>query len=331
MPSRKTGFVLGKIMPLHRGHEALLRFARLFCDDLAVVVDRVKEPWVSGEKRCEWVRRTVPDADVFYLPRENPQDPSEHPDFWRIWQESLLALLPRRPDYVFASEPYGAKLAEVLGASFVPFDIGRETVPVSGTMLRDDLLAHWDYLSDAAKRDYTMRVCVFGPESTGKSTLARELAAHYKTVSVPEYARFFIEAKRDVVAADMPHIARGQAALERLMLPQARRMLFADTGVLATEIWTRWLFDRADDAVARIAGENLCDFYLLLQPDIPWVGDAVRYFEGRGDAFFDDCKNVLEKRGCNYAVIGGAGPARLDAAIDAVDRAAAAFFTARRL
>lgn len=330
-PRRKTGFVLGKFMPLHRGHEKLLRFARAFVDKLYVVVDRVPDPWVSGEKRCDWVRETVPDAEVFYLPVQNPQDPSEHPDFWRIWQESLLSLLPEKPDYVFASESYGAPLADVLGAVFIPFDIARVAAPVSGTMVRGDVLSHWDDLSAAAKRDYTMRICVFGPESAGKSTLARALAQHYGTVCVPEYARFFIEARKTVAPEDMAHIATGQAALTRLMLPRARRMAFIDTDPLATTIWTRWLFDRHDADVARIAEENLCDFYLLAKPDLPWVGDSVRYFEGRGAEFFDDCVRTLEKHGCRYAVVGGEGQARTDAAIDATDRAAAAFFTGRRL
>lgn len=324
----KTALVLGKFMPLHRGHEALLRFARGMADDLHVVVDNIPDPWVSAEKRCRWVRETVPDAQVFHLPQPNPQDPSEHPDFWRIWRESLLELLPVPPDFVVASENYGHRLAAELGAVFLPFDMARAAVPVSGTMLRDDLRGHWPMLSAAAKRDFTFRVCVFGPESVGKSTLTRQLAAHYRTAAADEYARSYIEARGEIAAVDMPLIAKGQQALIAQAVRCADRLAFTDTDALSTTVWSRWLFGASDKAVEKIADENPCDFYLLLSPDLPWVGDSVRYFEGRGAEFFADCRAVLERRKRLYAVVSGAGDARLQNAVAAVDRALPHFFQA---
>ena len=97
-------------MPLHQGHELLLNFARNYVDQLYVVVDRIKDEAFSGEQRCKWVKETIPDAQVFFLNQFNPQTPEEHPDFWQIWQTSLISLLPKKPDYVFASETYGFKL-----------------------------------------------------------------------------------------------------------------------------------------------------------------------------------------------------------------------------
>lgn len=325
--SRTSALVLGKFMPLHRGHEALLTFAQGIADDLFVVVDNIVDPWVPAARRVGWAQAVVPQAQVFHLPQPNPQDPSEHPDFWDIWRDTLLALLPCAPDYVVASEHYGEKLAAVLGARFVPFDIARQAVPVSGTMLRRDLFGEWEMLSAPARRDYTFRVCVFGPESTGKSTLTQLLADYYQTVAVPEYARTLIEFKRDITAADMPAIARGQQALVDLRLPQARRVLFTDTDALTTTIWSRWLFGAPDAAVEAVAANNPCDFYLLTAPDLPWVPDMVRYFEGRGAEFFDDCRATLERSGRRYAVVEGQGAARLQNAVAAVDAAMAHFFT----
>ncbi len=327
-PQAKTGMVLGKFMPLHRGHEALLRFARDRAEDLTVVVDNIPDAWVGAEQRCRWIAETVPEARVLHLPQPLPQDPSEHPDFWDIWREALFALLPQRPEIVVASEDYGHRLAAELGASFVPFDIARAAVPVSATMIRDDLYGHWPMLSAAARRDYTFRVCVFGPESTGKSTLTAQLAAHYGTAGVEEYARRLIEEKKDIGPEDMPRIAQGQQAAIAAALDRANRVIFTDTDALSTSVWTRWLYGAADAAVEAVARENPSDFYLLMRPDLPWVPDLVRYLPGQGEAFFDDCAATLAKWGRPYAVIGGEGAARRDAAIAAVDQAMSAFFGA---
>src|SRR5918912_2793574 len=141
------------------------------------------------------MRELFPGARVVHLTDENPQEPAEHPDFWRIWRDSLARVLPGRPDHVFASEDYGPKLAEVLGADFVPVDRAREVVPVSGTAVRADPMGNWQYLPDCVRPSFVRRVCVFGPESTGKSTLARDLARHFRTVAVPEYPRTLLEAQ----------------------------------------------------------------------------------------------------------------------------------------
>ncbi len=321
-----TGFVLGKFMPLHRGHEALLRFARASVDRLVVVVDNIPDAWVSAERRCRWIADTVPDATVIHLPQPLPQDPSHHPDFWALWREGLKAVLPWPVDIVFASEHYGQRLAAELGARFMPFDIPRAAVPVSATMIRADPGAHWPMLSAAARRDYTLRVCIFGPESTGKSTLTQALAAQYQTVGVREYARDLIEAKGELTADDMPLIARGQQALVRLALPKANRVVFSDTDALSTTVWQRWLYGAPHAGIEALARADYADLYLLTRPDLPWRADSVRFFPDQGQAFFDDCAATLAAHGRDVAIVGGQGDERLRCATAAVDQALDRFF-----
>ena len=118
MATRTTGMVLGKFLPPHLGHVYLVEFAQRFVDELTVVVGTLQREPIPGERRFQWMRELFPTANVVHLTDENPQDPSEHPDFWNIWRSSLLRVLPQAPDFVFASDDYGWKLAEVLGTLF---------------------------------------------------------------------------------------------------------------------------------------------------------------------------------------------------------------------
>ena len=95
---------------------------------------------IPGALRYGWMRELFPDVRVVHVTDENPQEPHEHPEFWRIWTDTVLRHA-ERPDVVFTSEAYGWELARRLGAEHVPVDLGRELVPISGTAMRDEPLA----------------------------------------------------------------------------------------------------------------------------------------------------------------------------------------------
>ena len=265
------------------------------------------------------MRELFPFENVIHLTDELPQEPAEHPDFWTLWRTALLRVLPSKPDFVFASEQYGWRLAEELGAKFVPVNAARSAVPVSGTAIRTDPAAHWDYIPRCVRPYFVKRVCVFGPESTGKTTLARTLAAHFRTAWVPEYARTLLEARGgDVRFEDMEAIARGHIASEDALARNANRVLISDTDPLATRIWSDVLFGRVPDYVRQQADSRAADLYLLCDADVPWVPDAVRYLPERGREFFERCEAELRARGRNYVVIRGGWDERMAAAVDAV-------------
>ena len=327
MTKKTTGLVLGKFMPLHQGHELLLNFAYNFVDNLYVVLDQIKNEPIPVIKRCQWVKQTIPQANVLYLREYHPQELKEHPDFWPIWQNSLLSLVPEKLDYVFASENYGFQLAEVLGAEFIPFDLKRKNVPISATKIRENLYENWNYLSDAAKQDYLMTICIFGPESTGKTTLAQQLAQYYDTVWVPEYARLFIETKKKVIKEDLIHIARGQVALFKAISPKANRILFCDTDPLTTTIWSKWLFSDCSQEIIDLASEHNYNLYLLTDIDLEWQADQVRYFRDEREKFLSSCIDVLEKNSRKYAIVRGSGIKRTQNAIKIVSEQINAYFS----
>ena len=285
-PRSGTGLILGKFMPPHRGHQALVEFGLRFVDRLTVLVCTLKREPISGELRYAWMRELFPAADVVHVTDEVPSDPSEHPEFWSIWTQLIRKRIPRGPDFVFASEAYGQRLAEVLGARFIPVDQARGMVNISATQIRQDPLGHWDYLPDCVRPYYVRRVCIFGPESTGKSTLARDLAVRLGTVHVAEFARGLLDARDGRCdPEDIPVIARGQAAAEDALARQARRVIICDTDVLTTRIWSEVLFGSCPSEVAAEADRRTYDLYLVPDIDVPWVQDGQRYLGHRREEF----------------------------------------------
>jgi len=322
--SKTTGMVLGKFMPPHLGHVYLFDFARNYVDDLAIVVESQRNQPVPGELRYEWVRTMFPDTNVLHLTEENPQEPAEHPDFWQIWEQSLKRILPFSPDYLFASEDYGWKLAEVMGATFVPVDVDRTVMPVSGTAVREDPIANWDFIPRVARPYFAKRVCVFGPESTGKSTLCRQLAEHFKTVHVPEYARTHIEmhfakSGKELSLDDIPLIARGQMAAEDAIAFNTNRVLFCDTDLISTTIWSDWLFKTCPNWILEEANRRTYDLYLVTDVDVPWVDDTVRYLPEERQSFLERCIAELKKRDRNYVLLSGDWETRFADAVKAVN------------
>ena len=137
-------------------------------------------------------------------------------------------------------------------------------------MIRCNPLKYWDYLPRCVRPYYVRRICIFGPESTGKSTLTRRLSDHYRTVAVPEFARTYLESRQGKVEfSDMELIARGQAANEDALALQANRLLFCDTDLITTTIWSSRLFHECAAWIQQAANERQYELYLVTEVDVP--------------------------------------------------------------
>ncbi|MBF0291229.1 MAG: AAA family ATPase [Nitrospinae bacterium] len=315
-----TGMILGKFMPPHLGHQYLVDFARNYVDGLTVIVGTLASEPIPGELRHRWMREMFPDVNVYHLTDDNPQYPHEHPDFWRIWHDSIRKAIPVGPDYVFASEDYGWKLAEVLGAKYVPVDHLRELVPVSGSDIREDPMNNWRYIPTCVRPYFARRVCIFGPESTGKSILAKRLAERFDTVYAAEYARGMLALQDDkVFYDDIPRIARGQMASEDSMVKQANRVIFLDTDLITTTIWSDVLFGDCPQWIKDEAERRRYDLYLLMDVDTPWVDDPQRFAPDNREEFLGRFERELASRGRPYVKISGSWDERLERAEIAVD------------
>ncbi len=166
------------------------------------------------------------------------------------------------------------------------------------------------------------KIAITGPESTGKSRLCEELAMHYGDVCVPEYARRYIDRlDRPYVQEDILAIARGQLRREREAARRARRILFCDTELIVTKIWSLHKYGRCDPFILEQIPANRYDLFLLCQTDLPWEEDRQREHPHLRDYFFDWYRRELQEYGFPYVVIHGKESQRLSAAIEAIDQA----------
>jgi NadR type nicotinamide-nucleotide adenylyltransferase len=165
----------------------------------------------------------------------------------------------------------------------------------------------------------TRRIAITGPESTGKTALAMQLADLYDTVYVPEYARQYLDKNGTAYTYDdVLKMARGQIELERQMLMKANEILFADTEMIGYKIWLefykwevpRWMTDHIKS--------HPFDLYLLTDIDLPWVADAQRTNPRDREMLFQRFQEELENADANYGIISGTGSLRIDNAISTV-------------
>lgn len=148
------------------------------------------------------------------------------------------------------------------------------------------------------------RIGIIGPESTGKTTLAKELARKYNGIYVPEYAREYVEQKgtTEVTYEELCEIARQQ--VERLGMKDEGLVVF-DTELIITKVWFDYAFGHWPEWLDEAIKQYPMDLYVILYPDIPWVPDKAR--SNGSDAIrlelFERYKKEVEELGIEYWMV----------------------------
>jgi NadR type nicotinamide-nucleotide adenylyltransferase len=164
------------------------------------------------------------------------------------------------------------------------------------------------------------KIAITGPESTGKSALAKELAAHFGCIYVPEYARSYLaELNRPYTKADVLCIAKGQLQLEaEVAEKQQNAYLFCDTDVLVCKIWQAYKYSSVDTWIQKQFEQHHYDLFLLCDIDLAWEYDDMREHPEERKILFELYFNELTTAGKNFKIISGLGEDRLNNAITAV-------------
>ncbi|PKP25430.1 MAG: nicotinate-nucleotide adenylyltransferase [Bacteroidetes bacterium HGW-Bacteroidetes-2] len=170
-----------------------------------------------------------------------------------------------------------------------------------------------------------IKVVLFGPESTGKTTLAGELALHYDTHWVPEFMREFLQKKWDVkkekcTPDDLMPIAIGQIHSENTLAKQANKILFCDTDLLELKVYSEVYYEGfCSTEIKNAVAQNQYDFYFLMYIDTIWEEDDLRDKPGEREALFSVFEKALKKEKKPYAILKGNKEERFKEAIQLVD------------
>jgi NadR type nicotinamide-nucleotide adenylyltransferase len=167
-----------------------------------------------------------------------------------------------------------------------------------------------------------LRIAITGPESTGKSELAKQLSIYYKTIFVPEFSRKYLESLgRPYVFEDIAKIAKKQLKTEDILAEKANKVLFCDTDLLVTKVWSYYKYGKCDQWIEEKVKSHCYGLYLLCNIDLPWVDDPLRENPGQREELFGIYLKELQQLNVSFVIISGTGELRLKNAILAVEGA----------
>ena len=166
------------------------------------------------------------------------------------------------------------------------------------------------------------KIAISGPESTGKTEIARQLAQYFAGQWIPEFAREYIEKLGRTYTYEDVCVIAEQQILEQKSFKNddSPGFVFFDTDLIITKVWFEYCFAKVPGLLTEQLNKNYFDFYLLCYHDLEWIPDPVREHGNDRQFFFDLYKAEIEKTGKPYAIITGRGELRIENAINAVKK-----------
>lgn len=303
----RRGLVLGKFMPIHNGHIKLIEQATDNCDSLIVWICVSNKEVMSAKLRFNWVMQIFKynpkiepilfEYDESILPNtsESSKEVSE------VWSEAIKQNLPQI-DVIISSEKYGDFVAEYLNIEHIYYPVSRVT---SASAIRENPYKHWQFIPNVVKPYFYRKICILGTESTGKSTLTKNLANFFNADYVSEVGREIVENTNACQQEDLLKIAETHAGKILLKEKALNKMLIIDTDINITKSYSKFLFNRELEVENWIDDANKCDLYLYLDNDAPFIQDGTRLLESDRNKL--DCfhKEQLNKAGIEYSIING--------------------------
>ncbi|MCU0430997.1 MAG: AAA family ATPase [Cytophagaceae bacterium] len=280
----RQGLVLGKFMPLHRGHLALIEYALQHCDRVLVLLCVHEGEAIPASQRMRWlsdclenisrIQLAVLEYDPAQLTNQSVSSEAETAAWAAVLQEKFPQV-----DVLVSSEKYGEIVTRYWNIAHLDFDLDRHQIPVSASQIRQQPWKYWQYLPEVVRPYYVKKVILLGTESTGKTVLTERLAWHFQTSFVSEAARELVSVTTECRYEDLEKIAIAHAQAILRKRPSANKLLFIDTDHHITQSYSWYLFQRELPLPAWIEEANRGDLYLFLQPDAPYVQDGTRLSE----------------------------------------------------
>lgn len=318
----KVGMYGGSFDPPHIGHMNCIIRAASVCEDLYVVLSfsRIRDR-IPMEHRYRWLYNSFKHmSHVHIILLEDAARTKEDYDTEEAWEsgrDEVIWQIGKEVDVVFCGSDYRGtnRYEKLYGCPVIYFD--RNEFPVSSTEIARDPLGQWEYLPEIVRPYFVKKVLLIGGESTGKSTLAQNLALAFNT-------NFLHEVGRDVcdyaggnenlmIEEDFHEILLRHKLMEMEAVKNSNRLLFVDTDALITKFFSHFLFSdpevlaRNDALADAIAAINRFELILFLEPTVEFVQDGTRNEKLLEDrtGYSEQIKKLFDERGFTYYCISG--------------------------
>lgn len=165
------------------------------------------------------------------------------------------------------------------------------------------------------------KVCVIGPECTGKTVLSEALAKHLKTVWVEEYARAYLNRLNiPYEEADLLKIAHGQLRMEDEWSIDANKVLICDTNLIVIKVWSEFKYGHVNKEITELIASRKYDLYLLTYIDIPWTADPLREHPDKREVLYNIYLDEMKKQSVPFIEVKGNEEQRLKMALEAISK-----------
>ena len=337
------GLIVGKFAPLTRGHVTFIHRAAARVDELHVMLCYDEkflaelptdlQSTLSLKNRHIWLLETFEQYPNVHIGIVDETHIKAYPEgaveFTKLVRKSLSEESGEvMLTHTFSSEPsYDSYFRQFFPETkHEVIDPERQLVKISATEVRSSLYHNWQYLAQSARKDFVKSVAIIGCESTGKSTLARQLADHFSTLYVPEVGRVicedeFYSHEEYMAAQDYVDVAFAHKEAERQKKKLANKLLISDTNNLITE-FSALCMRKESNLLAQMSRTEKYDLVLYADIDVSWVGDNLRRNGDPGRRAETDAilrKLCDERKVENIVHINGAYEQRLLKAIAAIN------------
>jgi len=331
---KKIGFIGGKFLPFHKGHEQAIITASKQVEKLYVILSssekRDKElceashiNYIPQETRMAWLGYTF--AGYHNIIVRNVIDKDSETDYdWDKGAELIKDTIEEKIDVVFSSEhEYDVYFKKNFpDAEHIVIDAERSRVPISATRIRKNIYKYWNFLPVIVQTYFAIKVALVGIDSTGKSTLCQKLANVYDCPWVPEVGREMTEKYNNNFTASMfDLIAIEQFSETEKVRFMASPFVFIDSEAVITQYYLKEYHYKESVFIEALIKRQDIDLYIYMEPDIPWVADGYRLHRTTEERKVKnvELKQMFTDRDIEIIPIYGDFEERLEKACDVLD------------
>lgn len=315
--SHKVGLTLGKFAPFHKGHQFLIDTAISEVDELIVLIYDDPVIHIPLAVRAKWIREIYPKIMVIEGVN-SPNDVGYTPEIMKIQEDYVLSILGNRKiTHFFSSEPYGLHMSIALNAINRQVDVSRNVIPISATKIRNDPFKNKEFVHPRVYKDLITKIVLLGAPSTGKTTLAEQLAIHFDTQWMPEYGREYWEnhqINKRLTLEDLLKIAEIHIEREDALVLKSNRFLFSDTNAITTYLFSLDYHGNALVELENLAklAENRHDIIFVCDTDIPYDDTWDRSGDVKRKVFQEKIIEDLKSRNLKYYMLNGTVEERIE-------------------